>query len=138
MALQLTIQPVGPLGGGDSGQSTLTVVFTITALNSAFGGNPGGYTALGDILDFTQLGDALQSNSVPLQVSIQSQPPAGTTASGFLYNFCKGTTLKNCKMQVFQSAGAGNPHSELPAGNYPGGILTDTIVGVAYFGTRMY
>lgn len=105
----------------------------------------GSYSTGGDTLDLGQLfGTQLVGNSAAppgfslslvtntapsLWVGeINSQPPAsGSSASGYLYYFKGGTNLNNCKVQILQSAAAGNPHTELSAGAYPAGITGDTV-----------
>jgi len=125
----------------DRGQKILTWLFSITP--------SGSYVSGGDTLDLGQLfgtqlvgnsaaipgmTPSLNSNTPPSSwfVQIQSQPAAsGSSATGYTYLFKGGTTLNNCKMQVFQNAGAGNPQSELGAGAYPGAITGDTILALA-------
>jgi hypothetical protein len=125
----------------DRGQKILTWLFQITA--------SGSYVSGGDTLDLGQLfGTQLVGNSAAIPgmstsfvsntppsswfVQIQSQPPAsGSSATGYVYMFKGGTTLNNCKMQVFQSAAASNPMAELGAGAYPGAITADTILALA-------
>lgn len=134
----------------DRGQKIFSWMFTIVASNVNSQGNANPYVAGGDTLDLGQLfGTQLQGNSAAIPgmspsfnsntppsgwfVQIQSQPnaQAGTGCSGYSYQFRGGSTLNNCKMQVFQSAAAGNPQSELAAGNYPAAILNDVIVALA-------
>lgn len=116
----------------------LEIYFTIVPTNVNTPGNGNPYVAGGDTLDLTQVltnlqGFMISSSAVPLQVYIQSQTlaAAGTGHSGYVYGYRIGTTLKNGKMQVLQCAGATNPLAEIGAGNYPAGVLGDTIVGLA-------
>ncbi len=62
----------------------------------------------GDVLSFAGF-DQIKSQSPPRRVDIKEQPPAGTSASGLIYNFSVGTTQANGKMQVFLPSGAGTP-----------------------------
>jgi len=64
------------------------------------GSYPG--SAAGDPLDLTGI---VPSNSVPLFVDIQEQPPAGTLASGILWRFAAGTTQANGAIQAFVGKG---------------------------------
>ena len=129
----------------DRGQKILTWMFQITP--------SGSYVSGGDTLDLGQLfGTQLVGNSSAIPgmtpgfvsntppsswfVQIQSQPPAaGSSATGYVYLFKGGTTLNNCKMQIFQSAGSTAALSELPnntvySSTSPS-IAADTIVALA-------
>lgn len=113
----------------------LKVLFQITPTNVNSPGNANPYVAGGDTLDLTGLenlpgappGFILPTFEIPLNIPILSVPPAPGPATIFTYRFCPGTTLKNGTMQVL-SGGA-----EIAAGNYPAGVLADTIIGEAYF-----
>ena len=74
-------------------------------------------TGNGDLIDFTTLGSGPipfpPVTSVPYYVDVYEAPAAGTSASGYIYNFSPGTTLKNGKVQVFQSAGSAAPNGQV-------------------------
>ncbi len=114
--------------GIDNSQSLIIVAFKVTPSNS-----PANYLALGDTLDLTPLIAAgVASGQIPLFVIIESYLSTG--ASGFVYQYLPGTTIKNGKFQVMTSNGAApNPLVDLGAGAYPAGVLTDTIKGLAFF-----
>ena|SRR5579872_877985 len=111
------------------GERSATLYVTLTA--------SGSYTTGGDSLDFTKItfpgGISFPIQSVPHQGWVQSQPAAGGSASGYLYAYLNGAAITGCKLQVFNSGGSGNPHVELSAGAYPGGVTGDTIVGAFVF-----
>lgn len=132
--LAIAAQKIAPLpfAGVDNGQSIIYVFFTITPTNVNSPGNANPYVAGGDTLDFTTLGDLIKSGYVPLNVTLQSQSQANGF-SGYDYYFRPGSGLNNCKMQVAVNGGAGNQKQELAAGNYPAGVLADSIVGMACF-----
>lgn len=117
------------------------VLFTITPTNVNTGANANPYVAGGDTLDLTQLFNLLSSapgNTLPtfesvVKVEIQSTKAAPGAANLFLYSFAVGTTLANGTMQVFTGAAAQTGLTELTAGNYPAGVLADTIQAEAYF-----
>ena len=107
MALALTVDAVFPT------IATLDVHGSITA--------SGSYAAHGDTLDFSGNG-SIPSDVVPIRVEVFESPAAGTSPSGYVYNFCPGTGLSNGKVTVFEGGGASAPLAELAAGAYPAGI----------------
>lgn len=117
----------------------LKILFTIIATNVNSAGNANPYVAGGDTLDLTQLfvaaGLNVPSRSLPVKIELQSARPKGAADSAalFQYEFAVGTTLANGTMQVFTGAAAQSGLAELNAGNYPAGVLDDTIQGEVYF-----
>lgn len=121
----------------------LKVLFTITPTNVNSAGNANPYVAGGDTLDLTQLFSALSTApglnlpaiDLPAKIEIQSARPKGAANSAnlFIYNWAPGTTLANGALQVFTGAAAQTALTELTAGNYPAGVLNDTIQAEAYF-----
>jgi len=120
------------------------VLFQITPTNVDSPGNANPYVAGGDTLDLTQLfsltgaapGQLAPTFELLANLPIASNPSAPGAATLFLYRYCKGTSLKNGTMQVFESgveSGSQQALAELAAGNYPAAVLADTIVGEAYF-----
>ena len=73
----------------------------------------------GDPLSFVQSAMATSATpmpnvtSVPDWVEVYEAPAAGTSASGYFYNFAPGTNLTNGKVQIFQSAASAAPLSEV-------------------------
>jgi|HubBroStandDraft_1064217.scaffolds.fasta_scaffold09152_6 hypothetical protein len=113
-------------------------IITPTNVNSPGNANP--YVQGGDALDLTtilsaMLGQALPTFDLASLVLIVSQRPAGgaNNANLYEYNFAPGTTLQNGTMQVFTGAAAQTALTELAAGNYPAGVLNDTIVATCEF-----
>lgn len=72
-------------------------------------GNYGGGATNGDTLSFAITG--IQSNSVPIRVTIYEQPAAGTAPGGWRAIFCPGTTIANGVVAFF------NGTSQLTQGN---------------------
>jgi hypothetical protein len=74
-------------------------------------------TGNGEILDLTTFGTGPVPfppvTSLPYFMDVYEAPAAGTSASGYCYNFAPGTTLKNSKVQVFQSAGSAAPLAQI-------------------------
>jgi len=77
-------------------------VFEAIVPLTASGSYPG--TSAGDTLSLIGI---VPSNSVPIFVTIDEEPPEGTLASGLLFRFAPGTTQANGAMQVFQSGSSG-------------------------------
>ncbi len=121
----------------------LHVLFYITPTNVNTGNNANPYVAGGDTLDLTQLfnlassapGRILPTFELPVKVEIQSVRPQGAAnnANEYIYSFAPGTTLVNGAMQIFTGAAAQTALTELAAGNYPAGVLNDTIQAEALF-----
>lgn len=119
------------------------VRFLITPTNVNSGANANPYVAGGDTLDLTQLfnllssapGLNLPSVELPSLVLIISARPTGgaNSANYFEYGFAPGTTLANGTMQIFTGAAAQSGLTELNAGNYPAGVLSDSILATAEF-----
>jgi len=119
------------------------VLFIITATNVNTPGNANPYVAGGDTLDLTGLnallggmpGQVLPTFELPVKVEIQSIRPKGAANSGnlYVYSYAPGTTLQNGAMQVFTGAAAQTALTELSAGNYPAGVLNDSIQGEGIF-----
>lgn len=98
----------------------------------------GSYATGGDTLNFASgtwpIGQGpIPSNSVPVLVSIMSQPATGGTVSGYVYGYATGTDMTNGKFQLFQSAGSAAPLAQVGAGAYPAGVTGDVIVFEAIF-----
>ena len=101
------------------------------------------YAAGGDVLDLTQLfnlassapGQNIPTFDLPVKVEIQSARLSGgaNNANLFTYGYAPGTTLANGTMQVFTGAAAQTGLTELTAGAYPAGVLTDVIQAEVYF-----
>lgn len=134
MSLTVALQtdPAGSFQGVDNGQALIFLYFTVTAANA-----PANYNAGGDTLNFiasSAIADFIKSGRPPLQCTIWSQKAGG--GSGFVYGFTPAAanpSAANGKMQVFTGAAAQSPLTELANGNYPAGVLGDTIVGCAVF-----
>ena len=117
------------------------VLFIVTPTNVNSPGNANPYVAGGDTLDLTQLfnllssapGLSLPTFELPVKIEIQSIRNAPGAANIFEYGYCPGTTLANGTMQVITGAAAQTALTELAAGNYPAGVLNDTIQAEAYF-----
>lgn len=117
------------------------VLFTITPTNANSAGNANPYVAGGDTLDLTQLfgllagspGQVVPSFEGVAKVELQSVHSAPGAANAFVYQYCPGTSLANGTLQVFTGAAAQTGLTELTAGNYPAGVLADTIQGEAFF-----
>jgi hypothetical protein len=92
----------------------------------------GSYTAHGDILTFAGF-DQIKSDQIPIWVEFGENPPAGTSPSGFVYNYCPGTTIANGRVAVFTGAAAQSPLTELSAGAYTAGALAAVVTGHAVF-----
>lgn len=126
MSIKLTpLSSPTPFGGSDFTAKILRIYFTVVA--------SGNYPALGDLMDFTQLGDLIKSGQPPVFVAIQSAKSGGV--SGYFYEYTPAAvpTVSNGFFQVLQCAAAGNPAADLGAGAYPAGITGDNIVGYADF-----
>src|SRR5690242_861434 len=107
--------------------STVTVTVSATSFDSsneyvwrtiAIGANPGQYASHGLVLSFAGL-DQIKSNSVPLEVDIWSGTAAGTSPSGYVYNYSQGTSRDNGQLTIFTGAAAQSALTELSAGNMP-------------------
>lgn len=119
------------------------VLFIITPTNVNSPGNANPYVAGGDTLDLTQLngltgglpGQVLPTFEAVAKVEIQSNRLKGAANNGnlFVYEYAPSTALNNGAMQIFTGAAAQSGLTELAAGNYPAGVLNDTIQGEAIF-----
>lgn len=91
----------------------------------------GNYPALGDPLSFAGF-DQIKTDVPPIQVNIKSQKAA---ANVFQYSYVPGSpaTLANGKMQTLTGAAAQSGLTDLSAGAYPAGVLTDVIAFEAIF-----
>lgn len=112
-----------PFNSSDQTLKISRVYFSITP--------SGVYTALGDTMDFSALGDLLKSGQPPIFCVMISSKASGN--SGYDYVWVPGTTLLNSKFQVLQCAGAGAPMADIGGGAYPAGVTADTIIGYADF-----
>ena len=92
MAATITISTVIPV---DSTQNGFIVYGTIALT--------GNYPAHGDTLDFSKFSQ-IPSNAIPIWIDILEAPPAGTDPSGYVYNFCPGTTNANGVLAIFNGA----------------------------------
>lgn len=123
-----TITLTTGLTSTDVSQKLETVYGTI-----AVSASPDTYATGGLTLSFSA-NDKIKSNSVPVWVNIQSAPSAGTSPSGYVYQFCPGTDLTNGKMAIFESAGSAAAMAELGSGaSIPAGVSGDHIVFEAKF-----
>jgi hypothetical protein len=123
------------------------VLFYITATNVDSPGNANPYVAGGDTLDLTQLfntassapGMLLPTFEEVADVRIKSARPVGAANNGnlFVYEYAPNPTaaspLAAGTMQVFTGAAAQTGLTELTPGNYPAGVLNDTIFAEALF-----
>jgi hypothetical protein len=99
----------------------------------ALSGNYGGGATHGDTLSFAGF-DAIKSSSVPARVEIFEAPPAGTSATGYVYNFSPGTTQANGVMQVFTGGAAQSGLTELTQGSaYSAGAQAAALKFRAFF-----
>lgn len=122
-----TSQPLSP----EAHAKTFRVYFSFTLI--------GAYPTAGDPIDLTQLfngtaappGFSLPA-ALPEKVELQSVKTPGAAAL-FLYQYVPGATLANGTVQTFTGAAAQSGLAELAAGNYPAGVLADTIEGEAIF-----
>jgi hypothetical protein len=105
MAITISLVP----GNVDSSASNF--VYAVATL--AFSGN---YPTGGDTLDFTQITNALPSDTV-VQVFAESQ----NGNSGY-YIPIQGTALNNWKLKAFVGGG-----TEITAGAYPGTVTGDIV-----------
>lgn len=109
-----------------------TVVSGTITLTANYGG-AGGH---GDTLSFLNQ-DSIKSQTPPVHVEIFEVPPAGTSATGFVYNFSPGTDLGNGLLQVFgtgSTAAAKTPLTEYTQGDaYSAGLLAAVIKYEAVF-----
>lgn len=112
------------------------VLFQITATNANSPGNANPYVAGGDTLNLAALmtstaagapGKVLPTFELSPNIPIMSRPNAPGPNTQYTYRFCPGTNLLNGTMQVILGG------NELAAGNYPAAVLTDIIIGEAYF-----
>jgi len=139
--IQTTSQTLQPVIRREGKVYKINFFITPTNVNSPGNANP--YVAGGDTLDLTQLfslaagapGQALPSFELPINVTIKSFRAALGAGYGnlYLYQFAPGTTLANGTMQVLTGAAAQTGLTELSAGNYPAGVLDDSILAVAEF-----
>lgn len=113
----------------DVTQNQLIVDGTLT-----LSGNYGGGATHGDTLSFAGQ-DQIKSSQVPTFVEIWEAPPAGTSATGYWYNYSPGSTQANGVMQVFGTgAAAGNASQEYTQGSAYSGALTGAVIRFrAYF-----
>lgn len=105
MAITISLVP----GNVDSSASNF--VYAVATL--AFSGN---YPSGGDTLDFTQIANALPSDTL-VQVFAESQ----NGNSGY-YIPVQGTALNNWKLKAFVGGG-----TEITAGAYPGTVTGDIV-----------
>jgi len=82
----------------------------------------GSYTTGGDTLDLSNQ-SFIPSAQLPKQVSLFTQ-----TGQVYNYAFIQGTALNNNKVKVYAAGG-----TELAAGAYPAGILSDIIAFSAVY-----
>lgn len=131
--MSITITPLQnaqtPFQGVNMDQTVIDIWFVVAC--------SGSYPAGGDLMDFSQLGDLLQTNMyAPLWVEIQSMKPGGV--SGNVYDYspaASNPTMKNGLFQLLKSAAAGTIPSLVDAGAqaYPVSVVNDTIIGHANF-----
>ena len=112
----------------ESGQKYFRVYGTV-----AISASPATYATHGIVMDMSKLN--IPSSSVPAFVEVISAPASGTSPSGYVYQFCPGTTQANGNLCIFQtgSATTGVPLGELAAAAIPAGVSGDAISFVAYF-----
>lgn len=119
---------IGTVTHTDATQNQLLIFGTITA-----GASPLTYTTGGIALTITGL-DVIKSSSVPIWAEAQSQPAAGTSASGYQYYITWGTTQSSLKLSIFTGAAAQSPLAELSnAASIPAAVSGDVIAFVMGF-----
>jgi hypothetical protein len=129
MSIKVSIQNVIHLGGG---QGALLVTGLLIPSNA-----PAGYVTGGDIVDFTQAvaDPALVGGAGPfIDSSLPVEQFDCWSQSGYVtnpYYPIVGTKQNNCKMKVLNAYGNA---AELAQGNYPAGVLTDSIAFSAILG----
>jgi hypothetical protein len=122
MAIAVTVTSV------DASQDQLIVQGSL-----ALTGNYGGAATHGDTMSLAG-NDSIKSSSVPTRVEIFETPPAGTAASGYVFNFCPGTTQANGVVEILTGAAAQSPLTELTqASAYPAGLTGAVIQFKAWF-----
>jgi hypothetical protein len=78
--------------------------------------------------------DDIKSSAPPDTVDVKSQPAAGTSPSGYVYQFCPGTSQANGLLAILTGAAAQSPLTELTNGaSIPAGVSGDTIYFKAQF-----
>lgn len=126
-AATATITPVGGVTV-DSTKAMEVVYGTI-----AIGASPLTYTTHGIAMSFAGF-DLIKSSTPPLFVTVVSSSAAGTSPSGYVYQFCPGTSLSNGVLVILTGAAAQSPLTELTGGGaIPAGVSGDTIVFKAEF-----
>lgn len=112
----------------DTTQNEIVVDGTLTLT-----GNYGGGSTHGDTLNLSGLD--IKSGSVPTRVAIWEAPAAGTSATGYSYNFSPGTTQANGVMQVFGTgASSGAAGTEYTQGSaYSAPLLAAVVKFKAWF-----
>lgn len=77
--------------------------------------------------------DGVRSDYPPLEVRVWSEPASGAP-SGYIYQFCRGTTLAGGRLSILESAGSAAPLVEITDGSaIPAAASGDTIRFHAYF-----
>lgn len=112
----------------DNMMRTLIVRGTI-----AVSANPATYVTGGIPLSFAGFDD-IKSGSPPLNVKVFSQPAAGVSPSGYVYEFTPGTSQANGLLAILTGAAAQSPLTELTNGAaIPAGVSGDVIYFEATF-----
>lgn len=101
--------------------------FIVDGIKLTFNGN---YATHGDPLSLAGL---VPGNSVPNKVEIYERPPAGTSPTGYRFDYCPGTTVNNGKVAVLTGSAAQSPATELSAGAYPAALT-----GINYIYARVW
>jgi hypothetical protein len=113
------------LVNSEASEKHFRVIGTITV-------TAGDYSAAGLTLDFSALN--VPSQASPFICNVASRRAAGSGATAlYLYNFNRGTTQANGKLQVFTGAAAQSGLAELADGALPAGVTGDVIVFEAWF-----
>jgi len=95
--------------------------------------NPATYKAGGIACSFAGFDD-IKSGSPPLNVKVWSQPAAGVSPSGYVYDYTPGTSQANGQLSIFTGAAAQSPLTELTDGAaIPAGVSGDSIYFEATF-----
>jgi hypothetical protein len=112
MAAAITINSVTNSGPGVDETMNQTIVDFTVALT-------GSYTSGGDTLSFASQDLIKTSQLTPNLVELYEWTPAGTTPTGYVFQFQPGTTLANGVVYIWTAAGStqfSGAYSALPTG----------------------
>ena len=91
------------------------------------------YATGGLVCSFAGLDTLKTSATKPVWISIMSAPAAGTSPSGWLYNYCYGTSLATGKVAIFGSNSSATNLAEYGNGSALTTVATDVITFRAEF-----